>query len=370
MQKPKNDKLRVGVIGVGRFAQGALIPQLLETGQAELVSLSRRNRRRLDEAGNTLRVDQVFTDWRELLKHTHPDAVIVATSHDSHAEITIAALDAGVNVFVEKPMALTAESAWAMVAAADKAERVLMVGYNSRLHPVWQAAKRALESGAIGKVRQLSTAWSISGRWLWETKDAPEAFRVAQARGELGGDWIKDGTWLADPKQAGGGLFVSDATHVVDLTLWLGGARVEKLMGFQENAGLPTDCFMSTHAVLANGAQVSVVFGAGVGGVDEESPGFFGDGSMTVHGDEGVLKADWRGWNPSRNVTIRILTHGEMPLEAEEPALSPIASFVDTVVSGGPNRCSGREGAYAVEFVESAYRSAAEDRLITVESRE
>lgn len=358
----KEAELRVGVIGVGNFARNALIPQLLATGRAELIAISRRNKVRLEEAQRELNVNHIYTDWRDLLKQATPDAVIIATSHNTHAEIAIEALKSGAHVFVEKPMALNAKDAWDMVDVAENAGRVLMVGYNSRFSTAWQSVKKALDLGVIGKARQLNVAWCINGRWLWETDNAPQNLKIALEKKELGGDWIKEGSWLADPGKAGGGMFVSDACHVIDLLIWLGGAPVNRIVAFQENAGLSTDCFMTVQAVLVNGVHVSLVFGAGV---DAES-GFFGDGRMSIHGDMGVLKVDWQSWNPSRDTKVQVTAKGETTIVEESPENTPISSFIETILDGAPNRCSAQEAAYTDEFIEGAYKSAATGQIVDI----
>lgn len=362
----KETELRVGVIGVGKFARGSLIPQLLATGRAKLTAISRPDTVRLEEAQRELNASRIFTDWRDLLKQETPDAVIIATSHNTHAEIAIEALKSGAHVFVEKPMALNANDAWDMVDAAENAGRVLMVGYNSRLSTAWQSVKKALDQGVIGKLRQLNVVWCINGRWLWETDNAPQDLRLAMEKKESGGDWIKKGSWLTDPGRAGGGMFVSDACHVIDLIIWLGEAPVSRIVAFQENAGLSTDCFMTVQAVLVNGVDVSLVFGAGV----DAEPGFFGDGRMSIHGDIDILKADWQGWNPSRDTKVLVTAKGATSIVEESSANTPIGSFIETILDGAPNRCSAREAAHTDEFIEGAYKSAATGQIVDIVKHE
>ena len=106
-----NQKLRIGVIGIGWYAGATLIPSLRETGRAEIVAIARRNPDRLAQAQAELQIPAVFTDWREMLDKTKLDAVVVSTPPNTHAEPTVAALERGLHVFVEKPIALTAADA-------------------------------------------------------------------------------------------------------------------------------------------------------------------------------------------------------------------------------------------------------------------
>jgi len=112
-------KLRVGIIGAGLRAL-FLTPELRATGRAEVVAICRRNPERLAMAQKALSVSKVYTDWREMLDQAELDAVIVSTPHHYHAEPAIAALERGLHVSVEKPMALTSKDAWAMVDARSE----------------------------------------------------------------------------------------------------------------------------------------------------------------------------------------------------------------------------------------------------------
>ncbi len=264
---------------------------------------------------------------------------MVATSHNSHAEIVIAALESGAHVLVEKPMALTSADAWAMVDAAVKHDRILMVGFNDRMKPQWQAAKRELDGGAIGTVRQVAAAWGTGARWFWETERAPEAFRQFHADGKPIGDVISDGYWRSDPEQMGGGMFVDLCSHAVDIMLWLGGAPAERVMAFREDAGVHGD-----------------------------DSGFFGDGHMSLFGDAGVLSAEWSGFN-LLGANVQISAHGTRNLEPSDEGTAPAPAFVAAVLDGAPNLCPGEQGARAVEFAEAVYRSAAEAQPVTIQRR-
>src|SRR4051812_19645899 len=101
------DKLRVGIIGMGWWAFLAHVPNLRNTGKAEIVAISRRNAERLAMAKEATNVDHAYTDWRDMLAKESLDAVIVCTPHHAHLAPTVTALEAGLHVLVEKPIALT-----------------------------------------------------------------------------------------------------------------------------------------------------------------------------------------------------------------------------------------------------------------------
>src|SRR4051794_18487975 len=161
-------KLRVGIVGVGMFAIYFHAPQLRATGRAEITAICRRSPERLAIARDALQVDAVYTDWRTMLDTTELDAVVVNTPHHYHAEPALAALNRGLHVLVDKPLALTGSGAWALVDAARRADRVLMVAYSTRAEQRLRSLKRQLEAGIIGQIRQISRAVTTYRRWFWQ----------------------------------------------------------------------------------------------------------------------------------------------------------------------------------------------------------
>src|SRR5262245_20432338 len=149
-------KLRVGIIGAGLFALWFHSPQLRATERIELAAICRRSTKHLAIAQEALGVADTFTDWRDMLDNADLDAVVVSQAHHYHVEPTLGALERGLHVLVDKPMALRGRDAWAMVAAAERAERVLMVCYSSRADGQWQSLKRQLDAGIIGQLRQIN----------------------------------------------------------------------------------------------------------------------------------------------------------------------------------------------------------------------
>lgn len=360
------EKLRVGIIGIGAWALLSHVPGLRKSGRTEIVAICRRDREALSRAREFLQTPEAYTDWHEMLDKAKLDAVVVCTSHTAHCEPTLAALDRGLHVLVEKPMSLTSKDAWTMVQAAQRVSRVLMVAYGPRFDGAWRAAKERLAAGAIGRIRQINVVMSSFRRWLWESDEvSPEGREWVRKVGtffskrtgvplDLLGDWFQKGYWRRDPAKMGGGAFVGVGTHSVDLALWLAGAPAVQVVAFAESAGLPVECFISVQARLANGVLVSVI-SADI--PEEES------GRWTIYGDKGILTAE------SGEIWIQRSGKREK-IEAASPDVSPDEAFVAAVLDGAPNLCPAHEGAYAVALVEAAYRSAREGRIIDVEPRE
>ncbi len=111
--------LHIAIIGIGWYAGTNLIPNLRKTGRVEIVAITRRSADRLALAQQELNIPESYTDWREMLEKSALDAVVVCTPPNAHAEPTLAALERGLHVFVEKPMALASADAQCMVASAN-----------------------------------------------------------------------------------------------------------------------------------------------------------------------------------------------------------------------------------------------------------
>jgi predicted dehydrogenase len=288
--------LRVGVIGVGMIALIARVPELRETGKAELVAICRRDAAALRQAQEFLQVPGAYTDWREMLDRAALDAVLICTPHHLHCEQTIAALERGLHVLVEKPLALVPADAWRAAQAAEGGDRVVTIATGARFEPAWCTVIQALREGAIGPVRQVAVALSYPRRWL-ETELEPDALRDTVRRmavpyyeraavpGRFCEDWTAKGNWHFDPVRVGGGALANAGLHGVDLALWLGGAPPLEVSALSEAAGAPVERFVSIQARLANGVLLSLT--SADMRVDSRR--------VAVYGDHGMLTGDTTG---------------------------------------------------------------------------
>ncbi|MCC5908726.1 MAG: Gfo/Idh/MocA family oxidoreductase [Balneolaceae bacterium] len=142
------EKINIIVVGCGNMGTShARAYHKLE--DFNIVGLVDRNNDNLDRLTNEMGDYATFNDFDEALAKTNPDAVCIATYPKTHAELTIKALEKGAHVFVEKPIAETIEDAEAIVSAAEKAGKKVVVGYILRHHPGW---KKFIDvAGQLGK---------------------------------------------------------------------------------------------------------------------------------------------------------------------------------------------------------------------------
>ena len=199
MQPNEQKRLRHVVIGAGAgifklHQDGLALPT------AELVGVADVNpaaRERLEaETGAPF-----YTDHKRMLAELKPDVAVVITPHPFHASLAIDCLEAGCHVLVEKPIAVQASEADAMIAAAKKADRLLAVNFQQRLRPEAVALRKLLDEGRLGDIQhvEMSATWTRTALY----------FQNAGWRG----------TW----KGEGGGVLMNQAPHNMDLLCYLVG---------------------------------------------------------------------------------------------------------------------------------------------------
>ncbi|MEO8395276.1 MAG: Gfo/Idh/MocA family oxidoreductase, partial [Chloroflexota bacterium] len=115
------EQLKIGVIGTSWWAENVLMAMFANYERAKLMAVCGRNRERDDELAAKYNIPQVFTDYHQMIEQGGLDAVVVATPDDTHYEMVMAALDAGLHILCEKPVALNAKDAKAMYEKAEAA---------------------------------------------------------------------------------------------------------------------------------------------------------------------------------------------------------------------------------------------------------
>jgi predicted dehydrogenase len=355
-------KLRIGVIGIGWYAGATLIPKLRETGRAEIVAIARRNPERLAQAQAELQIPAAYTDWREMLDKTELDAVVVSTPPNTHAEPTVAALERGLHVFVEKPIALTPADAQRMGEAAVKAERPLMVGGNARGMGSWRTIRRLLSQDAIGSLRQVSVTACMDLRFIWRGMALPEETQNVFASSAYYSDVFGQGNWRTQPDVVGGGMFADVGSHIQDIALWLADGSPTQVASFAQSMGSPS--VLSALAHLDNGVLLSLAFNDAVAGSETLRP-FYSRGRMTFFGDRGQITADWTKIMSTEAEQIWIEQEGvRTQVESAFESVHPATAFVPIVLDGAPNLCPAHEAARAVALTAAVYQSAAKGRIV------
>ncbi|HWE42847.1 MAG TPA: Gfo/Idh/MocA family oxidoreductase [Gemmatimonadaceae bacterium] len=188
-------EIRLAVVGAGAIAQLAHLPAISRAKGVQLVALCDNDRAKARSLADRFDIPDVFTDIEELLETDELDAVVVATPNHLHEPHVLAALAAKLHVLCERPLALTARGVERILAAAQRADRKVVVANNHRFRTDVQALDRFLRGGELGRL----TAFRAGS---YQLKRAHEPWRTRRA-------------------EAGGGVFMEHGIPLLDLALWL-----------------------------------------------------------------------------------------------------------------------------------------------------
>jgi|YNPNPStandDraft_1061719.scaffolds.fasta_scaffold02067_6 predicted dehydrogenase len=205
------DKVRIGIIGVGQIGK-VHIERYKEVPEAEVVAVADI---RADEAARVAQANGIgafYTDYRELLARDDIQAVDVCLHNRLHAPVTIAALEAGKNVYCEKPMSWAYSEARAMYETARRTGRMLHIQLNTLYTPEARAAKRLIDDGHLGQIY-----YAKSSHYRRRGRPFVDGYGTAQ---------------FVQFQAAGGGAMLDMAVYHIARMLWLlGNPPVETVSG-------------------------------------------------------------------------------------------------------------------------------------------
>ena len=192
LHKEVHEKLQIGLIGCGSFAQGTHLPLLLSNPYCKIKAISTNSQKTAEFCKQTYKPEYTTTNYKKILKDPDIDTVFIYTRHDSHAKYTIDAIKSGKNVFVEKPMGLTLEECQRVYDIVKSSKKNYFIGFNRRYSPLIKISKDLL--------RNISNPIIINYR--------------------ISSQFIPGSHWVFDPK-VGGGPIIGEFCHFVDLVLFL-----------------------------------------------------------------------------------------------------------------------------------------------------
>lgn len=182
--------MKLGIVGCGLIGQKRALAASGHTISFVCDTDSQRARELAKTAGA-----EVSPTYKELVAQ-NIDAVIVATTHDMLVPVTLAGLAAGKHVLVEKPAARTAKEFLPVISAAQKAGRIVKVGFNHRFHPALRKAHEIVASGRFGPILFIRAKYGHGGRIGYEKE------------------------WRCIPEISGGGELIDQGSHLIDLSRW------------------------------------------------------------------------------------------------------------------------------------------------------
>ncbi|QNK79519.1 Gfo/Idh/MocA family oxidoreductase [Nakamurella sp. PAMC28650] len=354
--------LRVGVVGLGWAGR-----QHLQAYQAiegvEVIGLAGKETGLLAELGAEHGIDGLFEGWEELIAQPGLDAVSVAVPTFLHAPIAVAALDRGLHVLSEKPIARNAVEGRQMVEAARRAGRVLDVAFNHRRRGDIRELKKIIEAGELGRPYYAKASW----------------LRRSGIPGL--------GSWFTSRELAGGGPLADIGVHVLDYALHLLGepkvlavsAATYAELGPRGRGGsgraaadaarsaFEVEDFASAFLRLEGGGTLLIE----AGWASYRNPDDLID--FTVYGTDGGAELRVEGASDTPVGTLKVFTETDganadrvVRAEPGRAHRHVVEDFVD-VVRGDPAGWTAHDGSLALtraEIIDAAYLSAEQNREV------
>ncbi len=346
-------KLKIGIIGCGMITKERHAPEYYANENCKVVGFFDKDIQRAQAMAE--KYGGVVCDSVDELLSMDLDAVSVCVANAMHAEIAIKALNAGKHVLCEKPMAVTLEQCEAMVEAAEKNQKILMIGHNQRFAAAHQEARRLIQDGAIGKVLSFETKFGHGGPEFWtKTPD----------------------TWFFHKSQAAFGVMADLGIHKTDLIHYLLGEPIVKVQAimntldkrYPDGTLIDVDdnsfCFYQTES--------------GVTGIMHVSWTFYGNekNSTVIYGTKGVLRCyddetNALIWERKDGGIVRfdlgyISKNSDATLGIHNNT-GVIDEFVDSILNQREPLTSARESLKAMRVIFAALESARTGEKITVQ---
>ncbi|HEV3410735.1 MAG TPA: Gfo/Idh/MocA family oxidoreductase [Chthoniobacterales bacterium] len=341
--------------------------------EVRMKTICGRNAAAVRKAAKQLGWENAATDWREVIRDPEIDIIDISTPNDTHAEIAIAAAEAGKAILCEKPLARDVAECEAMLRAVRNARVVHMVCHNYRRIPAIALAKQMIDGGELGE-------------------------RIYHYRARYAQDWIADPkfplVWRLQAKVAGSGAHGDINAHIIDLARYLVGEfrEVSAVMetfvkerpitpGARKTGRVTVDDAVSTIGRLRNGALVSLE-------ATRFAPGRKNSITLEINGSGGSLFFDFEEMNRLRFYNARdpearrgfrdiLVTEPAHPfleqwwppghlLGYEHTFVHTIADFVGAVVAGKSVQPTFEDGWRNQQVLDAIAQSAHECRFVSV----
>lgn len=337
--------LKVGIIGCGKIAELRHAPEYTENPNCQLAGFYDFVPERARALGEQFGAP-AFDSVQALLENV--DAVSVCSANNAHAAATIQALEAGRHVLCEKPMATTLADCEAMVAAARKSGKLLMLGHNQVFAPAHVKARELIRAGEIGRPLMFHTTFGHSGPEIWTGTG---------------------NTWFFDKKRAALGALADLGIHKTDLMHYLLDDEIVKVSA----------TIRTLNKTYPDGTPISVDDNAlclyetakGVVGTLHVSWTLYNsreDNSTRLYGTEGVLRMyddpdcplilERRDGSIVRFDDLERITTNDEQKAGKRRSTGVIDAFVDAIVAGKPTPASGEQALKAMRVIFAAGESA------------
>ena len=341
--------MKYALIGCGRISPNHLEAAI--NNNLEIVVLCDIIPEHINSLVSKLDIDvgryKKYTDYKEMLEKEKPELVAIATESGKHATIALDCLDAGANLIIEKPIALSLEDADKIIEKSKEKGLVVCANHQNRFNKSIQKIRQALESGKFGKMFY-GTAHI---RW----NRGPEYYTQAPWRG----------TWEQD-----GGALMNQCIHNIDLLRWMMGDEVEEVSAFTDN--------LNHDYIEAEDLGIAIIkFKNGSYGIIEGTTDIYPknlEETLYLFGQKGTVKAggksvnlieEWIFEDNSENPEEVKKNNSEMPQNVYGFGHTPLyKDVIHAIQTHAKPLVDAEAGRRALELVLAIYKSAAEGKTV------
>lgn len=348
MTKP----LRVGIVGAG-LAGNWQAGMFQASGLAQVVAACDVDEQRAQELLRKHGSGRAFHDYQALCTSGEVDAVAVATTNDMHYPVVMAALNAGLHVFCEKPLALTLEQAEEMTAAAHRAGVVHGVHFVHRTRPCFTLARRIIAAGHLGTIYSIRAEYIQD--WLLQPPSMPLSARA----------------WRTNKATAGSGVLGDLGAHLLDMLHGMVGdinavsarLRVVEALHADQAADTISDDHAAVLLEFSNGALGQLT-------ASRVSYGHRNHINLLIQGSAGALLADNERLDQVQVCTGPLALERRvwttLTIEEREHEPTPVESFVRGIVRGEPVTPNFDDALWVQRVLDAAERSAVSGERVFV----
>lgn len=338
-----HEKLRFGVVGLGWFAQTAVLPAFRHAAdQVELTALFSSDAEKLDELGDRYDVSERhdYDALEAVIESGTIDAVYLAVPNHLHREYVLRAAGAGAHVLCEKPLGVTEEECREMIEAADEAGVQLMTAYRLHFEEANLKAVKIARSGRLGEVRSF------------------EAMFATQVHDD---DNIRLG-----PIEKGGGTLYDIGIYCLNAARYIFGDEPVEVMAMSASSDDERfrDCDEMSAAILRFPGDRLATFTSSFSASDHDH--------YTVYGTEGNLRVE-PAFQFAGGLAHRLTLNGQAAVSSfpKRDQIAPeLLHFAECVRSGERPEPSGLEGLADVRVIEALYRSARQGKAVRLDAIE
>ena len=341
--------MKYALIGCGRIAPNHLEAAI--NNNLEIVGLCDIVPEHIDNLVSKLNIDvnkyKKYTDYKEMLEKEKPELVAIATESGKHAKIALDCLDAGANLIIEKPIALSLEDADKIIEKAKEKGLVVCANHQNRFNKSIQKIRQALDEGKFGRM----------------------LYGTAHIRWNRGPDYYTQAPWRGTWAQDGGAL-MNQCIHNIDLLRWMMGDEIEEVCAYTDN--------LNHDYIEAEDLGMAIVkFKNGSYGIVEGTTDIYPknlEETLYLFGQKGTVKAggksvniieEWIFEDNSENPEDVKKNNSEMPQNVYGFGHTPLyRDAINAIQTHTKPLVDAEAGKRALELVLAIYKSAAEGKPV------